>query len=588
MAAGIDQGDREYFVWELAAILFDEPEFDRAMGDQPADKAKFEHLIRKENLIQMWQRICQPLARKAALEARNHEERAIAQLSANNIVQACDELLQGKDYRLAILVSQICGDRLMREDLTGQIEAWRKLNVLSEITEPIRGIYELLAGNVCVCEGKKGPAEDRARTFVFSERFNLDWKRAFGLRLWYAILSEEPIEVAVQKYATDLETHEKRKPLPWFLEDQTSVLWEDPNADQREDILWGLLKLFTSSKTGANLCISSVVAPHNTTGNPIDSRLGFQLYHALSLHFPSAIDNALGDQLALDFAANLDSAGEWVWAIFILLHMSNPAQRQSSIQSLLSIHAAEIIPDDTSQESNAFVTLTIEFGIPDEWVWESKALHARSVSQNHVDEVHFLLLARNWEEAHDTLCRVVAPRAIIESDHDTLRQLLTSFQVEGREHVADWGLGGGVYEDFVALVLGLDVEQDGRMRRADRSETGKLAILNRLLSALPVMVQENVGAMALDETVAIKEMSAIVASTAVGVKVRFPPVLLVPLAGRFFADECKRLSRESSLGASFSYLWENKAGSGARCLHWVWAITNLSWEVGEGLGQTTS
>lgn len=519
MAADIDQSDCEYFVWELAAILFDEPGSDTAMDRLPADKAKFEHLIRKENLIHMWQRICQPSARKAALEARNHEERAIAQLSANNIVQACDELLQGKDYRLAILMSQICGDRVIWDDLTGQIKAWRKLNVLSEIAEPIRALYELLSGNVCVCEGKKGPAEDRAKTFIISERFNLDWKRAFGLRLWYATLSEEPIEVAVQKYATDLETLEKRKPLPWFLEDQTHVLWKDPNADQRQDILWGLLKFFTSSKTGADFPISSIILPHNTTGNPLDSRLSFQLYHALSLHFPSARDNTFGDQLALDFAANLDSAGEWVWAIFVLLHISNPAQRQSSIQSLLSIHAAEIIPDDTSQESNAFVTLTIEFGIPEQWVWESKALHARSVSQNHVDEVHFLLLARNWDEAHDTLCRVVAPRAIIESDHDTLRQLLTAFHGEGKEHVADWGLGGAVYEDFVALVIGQDVEHDGRMRRADRSEQGKLAILNRLLSALPVMVQEHAGAMALDETVAIKEMSAVVASAAVGVKV---------------------------------------------------------------------
>lgn len=526
IAADIDQSDREYFVWELAAILFDEPGSDTAMDRLPADKAKFEHLIRKESLIHMWQRICQPSARKAALEARNHEERAISQLSANNIVQACDELLQGKDYRLAILVSQICGDRVMWEDLTGQIKAWRKLNVLSEITEPIRALYELLSGNVCVCEGKKGPAEDRAKTFVISERFNLDWKRAFGLRLWYATLSEEPIEVAVQKYATDLETLEKCKPLPWFLEDQTHVLWKDPNADQRQDILWGLLKLFTSSKTGADFPIASIVSPHNTAGNPFDSRLSFQLYHALSLHFPSATDNALGDQLALDFAANLDSAGEWVWAIFVLLHISSPAQRQSSIQSLISIHAAEIIPDDTSQESNAFVTLTIEFGIPEQWVWESKALHARSVSQNHVNEVHFLLLARNWDEAHDTLCRVVAPRAIIESDHDTLRQLLTAFHGEGKEHVADWGLGGGVYEDFVALVIGQDVEQDGRMRRADKSEQGKLAILNRLLSALPVMVQEHAGAMVLDETVAIKEMSAVVASAAVGVKVHLFPVFV--------------------------------------------------------------
>lgn len=51
------------------------------------------------------------------------------------------------------------------------------------------------------------------------------------------------------------------------------------------------------------------------------------------------------------------------------------------------------------------------------------------------------------------------------------------------------------------------------------------------------------------------------------------------LAGSFFADGFERLSRESSPGGSFSYLWVDTAGSGAHCLQWVWAITSLSWEV---------
>lgn len=54
----------------------------------------------------------------------------------------------------------------------------------------------------------------------------------------------------------------------------------------------------------------------------------------------------------------------------------------------------------------------------------------------------------------------------------------------------------------------------------------------------------------------------------------------MPFDGKLLANGCKCLSRELSLGASFSCLWGNKAGSGVRCLNWVWAITNLSWEVG--------
>lgn len=516
MAASVpNKGDREHSIWELAAILFDDSRSDVVSKDFSMDQEEFKQRVRKDDLILMWQRICQESAMKAVAGASTAEERAIAHLSANGVVEACDELIRGRDYRLAILMAQVSSDQTIREDVATQINQWRDLNVLSEFTEPIRALYGLLAGEICVCEGKKGPLEDRAKTFVISDHFQLDWKRAFGLRLWYGILPEEPIEDAVKKYADDLETHERRKPLPWYLEEPAPGRWDDPNADHCEDVLWGLLKLYAASQGSLPTPpIASIVSPHNTAGNPHDCRLSFQLHHALAPRFPLAADHAKSDQLALSFSDQLDVAGEWLWAIFILLHLSSREGRESCIQSILSLNASKIADVDDP----AFQTLVTEFKIPEFWIWEAKALYARSVAQNHVHEVEFLLRAQNWDEAHKTLCRVVAPRAIIERDYDLLKGLLDAFG-GGSDHVGDWDLGGGVYEDFVALVMD-DWKQGSGPDPAKAKDTGRTAVLKRLLGSLPGMVQERVGRAGLEEVVAVQEMSEFVARVVGSLKAR--------------------------------------------------------------------
>lgn len=486
--------DYEKTIWELGAVLFDARKTEFIANDSSLDLQKFEHRIRKDLLIDLWSNFCRAQALNGVAAASNAEERAIARLSANNLVEACDELIKGQDFRLSTLVAQIGGDQVMRDDVAKQINEWRDLNVLSEMTEPIRALYELLAGNACYCEGKKGPLEDRVKSFVISEHFSLDWKRAFGLRLWYTILPEEPIEAAVAKYAKDLEGYEIRKPLPPFLEKNENVLWKDENSDKREDVLWGLLKLYASSKdTYPKPSIEDIVMPHNVTGNPLDSRLSFQLYHALSLRFSSS-DPLKADQLACDCAAQLESAGEWLWAIFVLLHISDDKKRQLIIQTRLSYHAPDII----DAESDTFKILTGEFKVPSSWIWEAKALYARSVTQDHVHEVQCLLHAKNWDEAHQTLCRIVGPKAIIEQDYDILNQLLQAF-AEGKIHISEWTLGGQVYEDFIQVVQG---NPEGHQ---------KSSALRRLLGALPVMVQEHVGKLGLEETAAVREMSGVVA-----------------------------------------------------------------------------
>ena len=76
----------------------------------------------------------------------------------------------------------------MKANMQKQVESWRQHNVYSEFNEPIRALYELLAGNALRSIGRSsGATEDRASTFTLSERFELDWIQDSSQRKAYVL-----------------------------------------------------------------------------------------------------------------------------------------------------------------------------------------------------------------------------------------------------------------------------------------------------------------------------------------------------------------------------------------------------------------
>ncbi|KAL8803713.1 MAG: hypothetical protein Q9200_006101, partial [Gallowayella weberi] len=412
--------------------------------------------------------MCAEDAHQAVAIAPSAEERAFAHLTANDLVKACEVFLEAKDFRLATLIAQLPADQVMGEDMASQISEWRDLCVLSEVTEPVRALYELCAGNVCVCEGKKGSVEDQAKTFIMSQRFRLDWKRAFGLRLWYATKSEESIEAAIKQYHDQIQSDEPVKPIPSFAD----AALDDDDGASREDVHWGLLKLYAASKDALpSQPLADIIMRRNVTSNAMDSRFSFQLYHALSHLFPTSTDQTKADHLSHDFATQLEAQGEWLWSIFVLLHLSNSAQRRKAIQETLGRHAGSIPPDQTAFP---FSHLTADFHIPSRWIWEAKALEARSIAQDHALEITYLQHATNWTEAHETFIRTVAPACVIGQDFTTLARLLKGFD-DGADTIGEeaWQYGGEIYADYLALMAAmrdLETMSEDEGRRGGRLE----------------------------------------------------------------------------------------------------------------------
>ncbi|KAK4199757.1 nuclear protein 96-domain-containing protein [Triangularia verruculosa] len=376
------QGDS---VWELASLLFD----DNGNG-----------------LPGFWRQLVLESTKTGVVRAESAEEKAIVCLAGNLVPEACVQLIKGRDMRLATLVAGIGSQQ---QDIKAQLRDWRESNVLSEISEPVRAIYELLAGNACVCDGvKDAPIESRAASFTISQRFGLDWTQAFGLRLFYTAGAKEGgpnVAEAIRSFQSDIE--QDREP--------------EPGSP-----LWSLLKAYANQEFDWS-----------------DSKLGWLMTRAIhasgKVNFGEDDVEKL-DMASLSFASALTAQGHWIPAAFVLLQLSDKAAREKAVRDHLGRHAGLI--GAPRNPDSAFNSLK-KFGVPEAWVWEAKALDYRSRGETH-QEFLALVWAKNYTEANRAFVNRVGPDLVIARDFKklaTYAQLL--FKV--KKNISDWDRAAVVY-----------------------------------------------------------------------------------------------------------------------------------------------
>jgi len=556
-------GTHEHLTWQLLNLLFDHGDR-KPQGMNEEEFNRLQNRKRKEELSAFWQALVYDDAQQHLKQAATPEEKAIAHLSCNSIADACHVLLEGLDLRLATMIAQIGGDAAMRRDMTSQIEEWRRLDVLAEMDESIRALYELISGNCALSEGKIGAGrENRASSFKIGSHFKLDWRRAFGLRLWYGTMHDEPIELAVAQFADALrDGKEDVKPVPWFIEQKLDMGWNDPEKECREDVLWGILKLYASSKLDLPANIEEVLAPENVSGHPLNARLSFLLFQvfksrwddpdedeerivpmptirdsddARSSFLSSTASTAesdiqaeeplieLGDKLTLTYAASLHTPEHWTTAVWAYTHLSNSTMRAHYIRSLLNqfSHTYNLAESDTT-----FKYLAGPLQVPLTWMHAAAALEAK-IKGDVLHQATHLIKASELEEAHEVLCRKVGPNSVISRDYDALRELLGGFLgtppssptselshashafSKKKEPVPGWSQGGQIYFDYVEL---LDLTHQRVAYRDDEDLNEQINhLLLELQRALEAVKKDKWESVGLEERVALTEIAGTVA-----------------------------------------------------------------------------
>lgn len=500
---------QEHAVWKVASILFDPVRTSCAsliagLSDEQIEE--HEHRIRRDALSEFWSELVREDSTTAARNAATPEERALAFLSGNNVEEACSALVEGNDLRLATIVSQLPGGATMRDMMRSQIDAWRTQNVLSEMSEPIRALYEIVAGNVCVSEGKGGASEDRASTFSISSRFGLDWRRSFGLRLWFGNHEADSLADPVHAYTDDVASKkESVRPAPSFAEQE----WV---RNDSEDTLFGLLKLYARKPSDAEATKSSssinelLSSSSSISGSPLDSRLAWQLATLLRRNgvvSPADISDETLDSITVSLAAQLEAANDIFPAIKVLLHLTTPAARETHIRSILYRYANLMAEPENPDAVPKYLTDFLH--IPTAWIWHARALYARSVLNDHVAETIYLVRAGALQEAHTVFCRSVGPQLVISQDHDVFDTVFHAFKAAWNESTTrpkDWKTGAQIYFDYASL---LELERP----HSDEEVKEKKAIIDQMFTYMPGMLAvADKAKVDLDERIAVSIISA--------------------------------------------------------------------------------
>lgn len=526
------QTKAERDAWELATILFTDYVDDIDEKMSPSMRKKHHYRIKKDRVSRFVKTHATQNLTFDINAVSSLEERAFHFLSINNVAAATRCLLDNKDYHLATLVAQLDKrDRATMEIMAEQVQQWKDQNVWSEMSEPIRALYEILAGNCCVSEGKPvGAVEDRSSTFSLSERYSLSWMRAFGLRLWYGIAADEPLGEAVGLFSQELaKGSELARPLPWFADQLNEEYREEMWQDRHLDPLWVLLQAEQTMlkrdsgpqlqrKVTAAISWPVCVDPLAISAK-MQHRVSFQMlqsFAALQHELPTRVtmqkDPFASEKLITAYAEELEVTGRIEWAAWVLLHLAKAPLREHALKELLlrsgdHLDAAHDLLASSNNVSEAAVsslwtTLVDEFQIPEQWLYISLAYRARYLGRK-AREVKFLLLAKHYSEAHDVFCHNVAPALIVRQKYNTLARLLSMFGEEetAAKRVRGWENGGAIFDDFVVLV--------GAMKKSGREHYR--GILTRLMARLADWEGRLNSSKGLEEKVAFREMGKMVA-----------------------------------------------------------------------------
>ncbi|XP_078078802.1 nuclear pore complex protein Nup98-Nup96 isoform X2 [Mustelus asterias] len=405
---------------------------------------------------------------------KSHVDAVFSYLTGKRISEACKLAQQSGDHRLALLLAQAAGGHQVRELLSMQLADWNQLFADPFIQEERLKIFALLAGKP-VWQSSEGYVN------ICSQ---LDWKRCLAVHLWYMLPPRASIADALNMYSEAFQGSEQvqryaRYPLPPYLEDTNIDLIEVPESEEEgahhQDICYHLLKLYSDRHYELHLLLN----PRTVSADHLDYRLSWHLWMVLQAMNYTHLSEKHQATVHTSFAAQLEAAGLWEWAVFVLLHIPNSQQRVNAVREQLNRHCTL---EETAEQKAKELFLQEKLGIPPEWIHDAKSLRAHQCGNIHKEALH-LIEAGHWNRCHQLVVRHLASDAIINENYSYLKHFLGKLaSPECTLQIQDWETAGAVFYDYIRVmetVRGID-EVENPTYELERIHTEVMSLCSRI------------------------------------------------------------------------------------------------------------
>lgn len=273
-------------------------------------------------------------------------ERTFIRLSGHQIEEAADAAAAEGNVHLAMLISQAGGDAEFRSDVENQLAIWSNEGADKHIHESYRKCMAVLAGVTSIWRPPNTSSTNHKSEINVVN--GLDWKRAFGLSLWYGPGGEivEGFEAALERFEKDIGRDGTPFPVlsyqkSGFLRGAPSSAFSSLESQSVEldeaDGSFELLRL-----AAGQIPLERAIYPRGFTSSCLDYRMTWHLYILLSrvmrlkdfsdrrrIEDQDTIEEEpeveghsdIADNVTCAYAAQLEAFGHLQKTAFVLLHL---------------------------------------------------------------------------------------------------------------------------------------------------------------------------------------------------------------------------------------------------------------------------
>ncbi|CCE85262.1 Piso0_004844 [Millerozyma farinosa CBS 7064] len=396
----LETEDKQVFC--LASGLFDEQSPDIATNDESTlDKHVVDHLkhLQQRNIFSQWLKeynhsLVDNILRTSITDPLKC---VFWKVCAGDIKGAVASAIDAKSNHLSVLLTLLdSNDDAVKSIAKNQFDHWKDSDSLHLVPPYVLHVYRILSGHI-------------------HEIPDLPWNISLALKVYYG------------GQGTSL-----------------SELLQYINASKVDnELIYNILELYNSINAASPEKIGPAIHDSN-----IDTTYKWLFSKLLS----SQTSESLLSDYSLELGKILESKGLFKEAAFVYMHIGNDKQNEEAIRGLVIQNIDELSNSIQYEDSKIFQD-TLK--IPDALIFEAFATR-RHKNGDFWTETEFLIEAKLWEKAHESLINDLAPQVVISNNKQLINRFLelTSRFPESGNVVVSWSQGAGIYVNYLNLIKG--------------------------------------------------------------------------------------------------------------------------------------